>query len=949
MARTAYGIARALGSMLVIGCLGAPGALAQIRWEVNNHVYEYVSTPLSWEDARAAAAAMSFEGIAGHLATVTSVGENEFLVEQFATETSPWLGGEQPAGSVEPDGGWRWITAEPFLFTAWRDGEPNNGGTGEEVLAFAAPAPDRWNDFPSRSDFLRPYLVEYDVPSPSLRRVVNGHHYRLVWDFLSWSEARDAAALLDHEGIPGHLATVTSLPENAFVSTRLGTPSAPWLGGEQPPGSVEPDGGWRWITGEPFDFTAWGPGEPNDSDVLADSEEALSYFAAFPSTWNDAPNDPAVIRPFLVEFETPLGECHSDLPGLVSWWRGEGDVLDTQGDANGAVLGATDFLLAVVGTGFTFATDQDGVEIPATPEMRITSTGFSVSLWVQGLNADQPDPIFTLIDKSHGFVDSTGWVIEGDRDTGGVRFLLGAGGGPPTDNFRTVSTIQNILDGEYHLLIGTWDGGEMKLYIDGVLHDVSTAGTVVDNARELLFGFTSGGGNAQRFFRGQIDEIQIFERALTGAEIETIYETGGAGVCFKAPLARAGDDQTVLEGFEAQLDGTASFDSEGRPLSYQWTLLAGPEVSFDATSPQPTFIAPIVPVGGATLTFQLIVFDGVLFSDPSVTNVTVKNVNGVPVADAGADQVVAEGSIVELDGTGSFDPDDEVLLYLWQQTAGPTVTLDDPTSVQPFFDVPFVGPSGATLKFVLTVTDGLDESSDSVDVNVLSANQVPIADAGPDQTVDEHSRVELDGTASTDPDGDSLCFEWVQISGPWVALCDRYSPTPSFWAPPVVQGETTLEFQLTVSDPFGARDMDTVEVTVRDANAPPDCSRARASRRVLWPPNHKMVPVRILGVKDPDDRRIAIEITGVTQDEPVTGVGKGDTGPDAVIRGRTVLLRREVDRHGNGRVYRIHFTATDRSGASCSGSVEVCVPTSWRKHEQPCIDDGQVYTSTSDS
>jgi len=66
------------------------------------------------------------------------------------------------------------------------------------------------------------------------------------------------------KGVHGHLATITSSAENAFISTQLGTTQFAWLGGEQPPGSLEPDGGWQWITGEPWVYTNWDIGEPNN-------------------------------------------------------------------------------------------------------------------------------------------------------------------------------------------------------------------------------------------------------------------------------------------------------------------------------------------------------------------------------------------------------------------------------------------------------------------------------------------------------------------------------------------------------------------------------------------------------------------------------------------------------------------------------------------------------------
>ena len=87
-----------------------------------------------------------------------------------------------------------------------------------------------------------------------------------------------------------------------------------------------------------------------------------------------------------------------------------------------------------------------------------------------------------------------------------------------------------------------------------------------------------------------------------------------------------------------------------------------------------------------------------------------------------------------------------------------------------------------------------------------------------------------------------------------------------------------------------------------------------------------MVPVSITGITDPNDQAITITFTAVTQDELVNGLGDGDTSPDAAASGNQILLRAERAGTGNGRVYVVHFTATDGQGGSCSGSVKVGVP-----------------------
>jgi hypothetical protein len=417
--------------------------------------------------------------------------------------------------------------------------------------------------------------------------------------------------------------------------------------------------------------------------------------------------------------------------------------------------------------------------------------------------------------------------------------------------------------------------------------------------------------------------------------------------CPGPPVADAGLDALSDEGELVQLDGTGSSDPDDDFLTYVWEQVAGPLVLLsDMFSATPTFTAPLVPLGGATLTFQLVVDDGQVMSAPDTVDVTITNVNNPPIALAGHDQLVVELGSVELDGSNSYDPDSEDLSYSWMQTAGAPVTLFATDPAKPTFTAPLVGQLGETLTFELTVSDGLDSDLDSIDVLIVNHNNPPTADAGLDQTRTEGQLVLLDASSSDDPDGDMpLTYAWMQQSGPLVLLSNASSPTPIFAAPPVGPSGATLVFVVTVGDGYGGSDGDEVTITVQDGNAAPACELARASKTELWPPNHKLVPISILGVTDPENGATQITILGVTQDEPLNGLGDGDTTPDAVIQGSTVLIRAERSGTGNGRVYCITFRAEDGAGGTCTGSVHVCVPHSRGNHAQPCVDDGQSVDS----
>lgn len=133
-------------------------ASAQVEWTLagggNGHFYQLIPENITWEEARVAAAAMTFNGFTGHLATLTSAEENAFLNTTF--NTTGWIGLFQPDGSNEPDGGFQWVTAEALGFTNWNEEEPNNLGDEKYVEALLG---DQWND--ATAQVTNFYFVEF--------------------------------------------------------------------------------------------------------------------------------------------------------------------------------------------------------------------------------------------------------------------------------------------------------------------------------------------------------------------------------------------------------------------------------------------------------------------------------------------------------------------------------------------------------------------------------------------------------------------------------------------------------------------------------------------------------------------------------------------------------------------------------------------------------------------
>jgi len=281
-----------------------------------------------------------------------------------------------------------------------------------------------------------------------------------------------------------------------------------------------------------------------------------------------------------------------------------------------------------------------------------------------------------------------------------------------------------------------------------------------------------------------------------------------------APVARAGDDRSGQVGNTLTLDGSGSSDVDGDSLTYHWTLLAQPTGSTaalgEATTVQPTLTVDSV----GDYVVQLVVHDGTVSSEADT--LTISTLNSAPIADAGGAQSATVGTLVQLDGTNSFDVDGNALSYQWGLTTTPvgsTATLSDPNIAQPTFTIDKPGTYAAQL----VVNDGIASSVPDT-VQVSTVNSKPVADAGADQTAEIGQPVQLDGRLSSDVDGDPLTYQWSLSTKPessTAILANETTAQPSFT--PDLAG--TYVGQVIVNDGIIDSEPDTALVTV---TVPPD-------------------------------------------------------------------------------------------------------------------------------
>lgn len=282
----------------------------------------------------------------------------------------------------------------------------------------------------------------------------------------------------------------------------------------------------------------------------------------------------------------------------------------------------------------------------------------------------------------------------------------------------------------------------------------------------------------------------------------------------------AGPIRTVTEGQTVTLDVTGK-TLDNKPIQYTWIQFMGTPVklsSFNGESVE--FTAPQIDVDEKLLSFHVSGYSQGNGWATDMVLVKVISANNAPIADAGKDQVVPQRKYVELEGFGT-DPDGDNIRYLWTQKSGIPTAIYENTRSSAYVITPSIQSLSEPLTFELKVTDVNGNSdTDDVVITVSTTNSPPRAYAGSDKRVHGGSDVSIMGTA-IDLNSDNLKTEWKQIFGDKVSF-DKSNLKLSFTAPDVAPTSSKrLAFELTVTDPEGLTDSDSVVIFVSPLNSSP--------------------------------------------------------------------------------------------------------------------------------
>ena len=556
------------------------------------------------------------------------------------------------------------------------------------------------------------------------------------------------------------------------------------------------------------------------------------------------------------------------------------------------------------------STDQDGSiatyawSQTSGPSTATIASSATATTGISGLQ--QGVYIFTLQVTDNSGASASDTVTITVNAAGNKRPVANAGSSKsitlPTDSVRLDGSLSSDPDGSIASYSWAQIAGPSTSAITGGTTSVATAAALV--AGQYTF------------------ELTVTDNKGATAKAQVKITVVASGV--QPPIANAGANQNItLPSNIVLIDGGASSASSGSIVSYTWTESSGPSAATLTNTAQNT----LNNLQAGKYVFYLTVTDNnAATGTDSVIIIVNAAANKAPIANAGSSiTLTLPNNSTTLDGSKSSDPDGTISTYSWTKLSGP----NDPTATGAnSASLSLSGLAAGQYTYQLSVTDNSGASSSAqVKITVADApNVLPIAIAGANQTITAPaSTVNLDGSASSDPDGSISAYSWIKVSGPGsVTISNGNTATPS-----VVGLQTgTYVFELTVTDNRGATAKDQVTITVNPKPIQPNQSPvANAGNNLTITAPASSISLNGNSSFDPDGTLSGYSWSQISGPSTAT-ITEATTATPTV----SLLVVGQ---------YVFELTVTDNNGATDKNQVTVMVnPTVAKANQSPMADAG---------
>ncbi|HJQ26366.1 MAG TPA: LamG-like jellyroll fold domain-containing protein [Blastocatellia bacterium] len=315
-------------------------------------------------------------------------------------------------------------------------------------------------------------------------------------------------------------------------------------------------------------------------------------------------------------------QCVPPPANMVSWWRAEGNPNDSVGTNNGVWVGTPAYATGEVGQAFSF-NGSNYVDVPNNTSLEPQTV--TVDFW---FNSASPGTNAYLLSKGADACNFASYSFNNASDpNGALHFDVLTSNG----FFRSPGAV-GAFDGTWHHAAGTYDGSQVCLYVDGVLVGCTPAtGTLryaLSTTNDLTFGRYNG--TCVLPYTGLLDEIEVFSRALSLAEIQSIVAAGSAGKCTVPCTLTCPPNQAAAAAQTCPPGSSSTVVNYPAPTTANCgtatTMCTPPSGStFPVGTTTVTCTATGTNGATATCSFTVTVFSGCLQDDSNPSNVVLFN------------------------------------------------------------------------------------------------------------------------------------------------------------------------------------------------------------------------------------------------------------------------------------------------------------------------------------